>query len=127
MDITPLIPKGRNIINSYSETGFKISEKDFLGSITLLPTKVLELSLTEKEFLEEEKLLSFLNNFSEEEIEILLIGTGKKHLRLKQNLRSKIKEKFSNISIDEMATSAACRTFNILTLEDRKVAAILIV
>lgn len=127
MDITPLIPKGRNIINSYSETGFKISEKDFLGSITLLPTKVLEISLTEKEFLEEEKLLSFLNNFSEEEIEILLIGTGKKHLRLKQNLRSKIKEKFSNISIDEMATSAACRTFNILTLEDRKVAAILIV
>lgn len=127
MDITPLIPKGRNIINSYSETGFKISEKDFLGSIILLPTKVLEISLTEKEFLEEEKLLSFLNDFSEEEIEILLVGTGKKHLRLKQNLRSKIKEKFSNISIDEMATSAACRTFNILTLEDRKVAAILIV
>lgn len=127
MDITPLIPKGRNIINSYNETGFKISEKDFLGSIILLPTKVLEISLTEKEFLEEEKLLSFLNNFSEEEIEILLIGTGKKHLQLKQNFRSKIKEKFSNISIDEMATSAACRTFNILTLEDRKVAAILIV
>ena len=97
MDITPLIPKGRNIINSYNETGFKISEKDFLGSVILLP------------------------------IEILLIGTGKKHLQLKQNFRGKIKAKFFNISIDEMATSAACRTFNILTLEDRKVAAILIV
>jgi hypothetical protein len=126
MDITPLIPKGRNIINSYGDSGFKISEKDFSGSVILLPNSVKEISFEQKDFAEEEKLLSFLSEFADNEIEILLIGTGKNHLHLKTNLREKIKEKFSFASIDEMTTGAACRTFNILTLEDRKVAAILI-
>jgi uncharacterized protein len=124
MDITPLIPKGRNLINSYNDSGFVISEKNFSGSIILMSTKVLEIPLTEKDLLEEEKLLSYLENFSDSQIEILLIGTGKNHLRLSPNLKTKIKEKLS-VSIDEMSTSAACRTFNILTLEDRKIAAIL--
>lgn len=124
MDITPLIPKGRNLINSYNESGFVISEKNFSGSIILMPTKVLEIPLTEKDLLEEEKLLPYLENFFDSQIEILLIGTGKSHLRLSPNLKTKIKEKLF-VSIDEMSTSAACRTFNILTLEDRKIAAIL--
>jgi len=127
MDITPLIPKGRNIINSYSDSGFKISEKDFSGSIILLPSEVLEISFREKDLLEGEKLLDCLSDFTDAEIEIILIGTGKNHLHLKPSLREKIKEKFSFASIDEMTTGAACRTFNILTLEDRKVAAILVI
>jgi uncharacterized protein len=125
MDITPLIPKGRNLIDSYSDLGFKISKRDFFGSIILLPTKVIEITLNEKELFEE-KLLDLINEIIEEKIEILLVGTGKKHLTPNNLIRQKIKDKLTLASVDFMTTSAACRTFNILTLEDRVVAAILI-
>ena len=131
MDITPLIPKGRNIINAYSDSGFKISDKNFSGSVMLSPNNVIEISIKEDNFLEAGQLVSLVESFAENHIEVLLIGTGKKHIRLSQHLRqdlhNKLKEKSPFLSIDEMTTSAACRTFNILTLEDRKVGAILIV
>lgn len=125
MDITPLIPKGRNLIDSYGDLGFKISKKDFFGNIILLPTKVIEIKLNEQESFEK-NLLNFINELKEEKIEILLIGTGKKHLIPNNLIRQQIKDKFTLASVDFMTTSAACRTFNILTLEDRIVAAILI-
>lgn len=127
MDITPLIPKGRNIINSYSDSGFKISEKDFSGSIFLSPENVQEINLKESDNIEEEKLLSLLTKNTNSRIEILLVGTGKKHLHLSPKIKAEYKKIFPDSSIDEMTTSAACRTFNILTLEDRKVAAILLI
>ncbi|MBU6339392.1 MAG: Mth938-like domain-containing protein [Rickettsiales bacterium] len=127
MDITPLIKKGRNIIDSYSDLGFKISKKDFSGSIILLPTKVTEIKLNENEIFEEEKLLNLIAEFSEEKIEILLIGTGKTHKAPNHNFKQRIREKLPSASVDFMTTAAACRTFNILTLEDRIVAAILVI
>jgi len=126
MDITPLIPKGRNLINSYGDDKFIISEKEFFSSVFLQPEVVTEISLNEEDFSDSDKILSLLTNFELSEIEILLFGTGKNHQIIKTALRQKIKEKFPEISINEMTTAAACRTFNVLTLEDRKVAAILI-
>lgn len=58
-------------------------------------------------------------------IEILLLGTGAKlrfpHPRLTQPLSA------AGIGLEVMATDAACRTYNILRSEDRKVAAALLV
>lgn len=58
-------------------------------------------------------------------IEILLLGTGARlrfpHPRLTQPLAR------AGIGLEVMATDAACRTYNILRGEDRKVAAALIV
>ena len=127
MDITPLIKKGRNIVDSYSDLGFKISKQDFFGSLIILPTKIIEIKLTEREVLEEEKLLNLIYELKEEKIEILLIGTGKKHLIPNHLFKKNVKDKIPFASVDFMTTSAACKTFNILTLEDRSVAAILII
>jgi uncharacterized protein len=59
--------------------------------------------------------------FIEMQPEVLLLGTGKQqqfaHPQLLQNL---IK---AGISIEFMDTAAACRTYNILVAEDRKVVA----
>lgn len=126
MDITPLIPKGRNIINSYSDDKFIISQKEFFNSVLLQPEVVLENNLNYNDLEDEEKILQLLSSSNIADSEILLFGTGKNHKIIKSSLKNKIKEKFPNISINEMTTAAACRTFNILTLEDRKVVAILI-
>ncbi len=126
MDITPLIPKGRNLINSYNENNFTISEKEFIGSIILQPTVVEEVSFKDHDLENEKKIFDLFAKINISETEIILIGTGNFHKIINHTLKQKLTSKFPNISISEMTTSAACRTFNILTLEDRKVAAILI-
>ena len=127
MDITSPIAKGKNIINSYSDSGFKISEKKFAKAVILTLDKVKEIDLALDQINNAEKLLSFLIEFSDQEIDTLLIGTGSQHQRWNAGTRARIKEKFPSVSVDEMSTGAACRTFNILALEDRNVAAILVI
>ncbi|MFK5985485.1 MAG: MTH938/NDUFAF3 family protein [Pseudomonadota bacterium] len=58
-------------------------------------------------------------------IEMLLIGTGITHSFPAKQLYCKLGE--LPYSIDFMDTHAACRTFNILTNENRKVAALLFI
>ena len=57
--------------------------------------------------------------------EILLLGTGEQqkfpHPILLQTLIA------AGISVESMSTSAACRTYNILTSEDRKVVAAILI
>lgn len=125
MDITSLPTKGKNIIKSYSDFEFTVSDKKISGSIILTADKLEQVVINSSQINNSEKLFEILLPFIESEVEILLIGTGKTHQRLDQKIRQKMKEK--NISIDEMTTAAACRTFNILTLEDRKVAALLLI
>ena len=57
-------------------------------------------------------------------IEILIIGTGKRHEMISPELRRALKE--HGVGFDTMDTGAACRTFNILLGEGRRVAAALI-
>jgi len=125
MDITPDVPNGVNIINAYDDNGFKISEKNYIGSLVVNIENITQVKLSSQEINQEGKIISLLNNI--DTIEVLLVGTGKKHLRLQHNIRQEIKDKFSGVCVDEMSTSAVCRTYNILALEDRKVAAILVV
>ncbi len=57
--------------------------------------------------------------------EVVLLGTGEKHQflhpKIVQNLTAK------NIPLECMTTAAACRTYNILMSEGRKVAAALLI
>ena len=59
------------------------------------------------------------------EPEILIIGCGAKKIAIPhQHLASLMSR---NIGIEAMDTAAACRTYNILAGENRKVAAILLI
>jgi uncharacterized protein len=61
----------------------------------------------------------------EVEPEILLIGCGAKKIAIpNQHLATLMSQK---IGIETMDTAAACRTYNILAGENRKVAAILLI
>lgn len=58
--------------------------------------------------------------------EVLLIGTGSRMQMAPPHFRQALKEKFSaGIGIESMDTGAACRTYNVLMNEGRRVAACL--
>ena len=121
MDITPQIPKDRNIINGYGSEGFKINETLHQNSLILTSNQIIEVKINSvTEFFDAD-----LKNILDSNPEILLIGTGKNHQIIPADLKNKIKSQYPEISIDEMTTGSACRTYNILMMEDRNVAAFL--
>ncbi len=121
MDITPVIPKNRNAINGYGVEGFKINETAYSHSIILTPNQILEVKVDSLEDFFEQNLKAIIDF----EPEILLVGTGKNHKIISPDLKNKIKTQYPQISIDEMSTASACRTYNILMSEDRNVVAFL--
>ncbi len=123
MDLTPLIPEERKFLESYGETGFKVSGEWHQGAILLLPEKVIPWTLSKAA--EELEIGDFDPLFElGEPPEILLIGLGATGFRLPKPLREGLRAK--GPVADAMATGPACRTYNVLMAEERRVAAALI-
>jgi uncharacterized protein len=121
MDITPKANSNQNFINSYGPDGFKINEILYKNSVILTPYQIIEVKINSVEDFFEQELKTIINL----EPEIFLIGTGKKHIIIPVNLKNKIKQQYSSVSVDEMSTGSACRTYNILMTENRNVVTIL--
>jgi len=123
MDVTPLVPKGRQLIQSYGDGGFRISGTRHEGSVWILPERTIgwpvnAIAEADPESLKELIALSALH------VRILLIGTGKSMLPLPAPWRAMARE--ANVAIEGMDTGAASRTYNVLLSEEREVAAALI-
>jgi uncharacterized protein len=119
MDITPLIPSGKKIITAYGDGGFSINNEKIMGSLIVMPDRIISWGVTEDNF--SVQSLEFLSNHQND---ILLLGLGKQHHILPTHLLQNIKK--HTRSVDIMTTGAACRTYNILLSEGRKVVAALI-
>ena len=117
-DIMPPVGANAQLIQSYGSESFRIGNAIYSHSVLVLPTLTvawngsLELSAMEALLTESPP------------IEVLLIGTGKRHEMVSPELRKELKAR--GIALDTMDTGAACRTFNILLGESRRVAAALI-
>lgn len=120
MDISPLIPKGRQIITGYGEGGFKINGEWVDGSLLVFPDRVERWKISDAALMPED----FESVLKAEGLELLLLGTGKSMQSVHPAVRNALK--MSNISLDVMDTGAACRTYNVLLSEERRVAAALI-
>jgi uncharacterized protein len=122
MDVTPLIPQGQQIIQSYNANGFKVSGVVHSGAIIVLP------EATEIWTAENFSGLS-LENFStlierSREIDVVLLGTGAKMEFFAPSLKKALKGK--GLMVEAMDSGAACRTYNVLMAEGRRVAAALL-
>ncbi len=120
MDITPAIAKGKQILMGYGAGAFKVNNESIPGSLLLLPDRVIPWNASEPfnpETLRE--LFQYLDG-----IDIFLVGTGKDMAFLPPGIRAELKAK--KIAVDLMGTGAACRTYNVLLSEERRVAAALI-
>jgi len=122
MDVTPLVPQGRQIIESYGNGGFKVTGEAFQGSVLVLPETTSAWPLTD---IDEMDLASLEQAFAAEPpVEVLLIGCGRSMAFIDPDLRAAASAR--GVALEPMDTGAACRTFNVLVMEDRRVAAALI-
>jgi uncharacterized protein len=120
MDVTPLIPEGLQIIQSYSAAGFRISGQRYTQAIFVTPEKTQV--WTDKKNIEELESRDFLI-LEEDTSDIILIGTGTTFCFLPTPLQKSLREK--GIKPDMMDSGAACRTYNVLMAEGRRVAVFL--
>lgn len=122
VDITPLLPGGRQIVESYGEGRFRVSGTQHQGSILVLPERTLAWPVTafaEITLATLEPLLA-----AEPRPELLLLGCGSRLALLPSALRSGLRAR--GLGVEAMDTGAACRTYNVLLAEGRAVAAALI-
>ena len=122
MDVTPLIPQGRQIIESYGDGGFRVTGERYSGSILVLPERAAAWAPATIQDIDIESLEPVLS--AEPAVEVLLIGCGGSMAFIDPDLRAAAKAR--GVALEPMDTGAACRTYNVLTMEDRRVAAVLI-
>jgi uncharacterized protein len=124
MDVTPLIPQGRQIIDAYGEGGFRISGRRVEGSVIVFPDKVTPWAVDEIGALSAGSLDAVSAAGRAGSVELLLIGTGARMAQIDRTLRQALRA--DGVVIEVMDTGAACRTYNVLMAEGRRVAAALI-
>ena len=123
MDVTPLIKEGQQIIQSYAAGRFKISGISYDHPVIVAPneTNLWPDAPDKIEDFDVESLRSLLAHASE--IDVLLVGTGSKMHFISQKIRTDLSA--LGLAIDVMDTGAACRTYNVLVAEGRRVVAVM--
>lgn len=121
-DLTPDEPGHLQMIQGYREGGFTIGGARHEGPVLVLRERTLAWQVAAFEQLTVESLEPVLA--AEPAIEILVLGAGAGFAMVSQGFRQAVRER--GVAIECMATPAACRTFNVLLAEDRRVGAALI-
>ena len=121
-DITPQVSPGRQLIQSYGGGAFRITGVVYTSSVIVLPEQTLMWQASSFDDISAGGLAPLMTENAD--IEVLLIGCGPRMGMPKADIRDALKE-FSIVP-EWMDTGAACRTFNVLIAEDRRVAAALI-
>ena len=122
MEFTPLVPENRQIVQSYGIGRFKVSQIEYESSIIVLPLRTLSWGVKALNDINFQNLAPVLED--NPPIDILLIGCGKSMQLLPRDFSDRWRQ--NSIAVDAMDTGAACRTYNILSAEGRRVAAALI-
>ena len=121
LDLSPVNIEGRNIIQSYGNGKFQINDKQYDHSVLVLPDQVIPWTPTDTNnlILDDFKKVLAVGPI----VELLLLGCGKTTWFLPLPLRDELKE--MGLVLEPMDTGAACRTFNVLLGENRRIAAAL--
>jgi uncharacterized protein len=109
---------GRQVVERYAASGFRVSGAVYLGPVLVFPDRTE--AWAEPAFTAE-GLAPVLAHGG---VELLLLGCGRRTAPVSVELRSALKA--GGIKVEPMDTGAACRTYNMLAAEDRRVAAALL-
>lgn len=120
MDITPLLKPEQKIIQSYGTGFFRVNGEIFKCPILICENDVAEWKCGDDILNLSLDILSLKNS-----IEILLVGTGKNSAVIPPSKRKNLIG--LGFTVDMMDTASACRTYNVLTAEGRRVAGALMV
>ncbi len=122
MDITPFIPADRQLIQAYGDGGFRISGIRHEGAVLVFPGRTLAWDVAAFSAVTADSLALVLE--AEPKVEILLLGSGGRMLLPSPDLRRHFRAQ--GVVLEAMDTGAACRTYNVLLAEERRVAAALL-
>lgn len=123
MDVTPLIKQGQQIIQSYANGRFKINGQSFETPVIVTPDDSFEWDMKRNVSKFEENDFTALLDMADD-IDVVLLGCGADMEFLPIPLKNSLKAKGLNVEV--MDTGAACRTYNVLMAEGRRVAAALL-
>ena len=115
-------PQDRLLVDGQGGGGFEVGGARHRGSILILQDRVLSWPVAATSEIDEAALQPVLE--ASGALEILLIGSGDRIVLLAPGLRQALRDHV--LGVDVMATPAACRTFNVMVMEQRAVAAALI-
>ena len=119
MDVTPLLRPGQQIIQSYAGGGFRVSGQAYQGAIIVWPE---ETKLWSAAAFADLQTSDFSLVYEHDPLpDVVLFGTGAAQQFLIPALRQALRAK--GLVIEVMDTGAACRTYNVLVAEGRRVVA----
>ena len=113
---------GQHLIEAYGEGGFRLSDGRHEGSVLLLPEGVETFSPRSMKEVDRASLAAVAQQ--SDDIDIFILGSGQKQIFASAELQKYFIQ--HNIALEVMDSGAACRTYNILVSEGRKVAAAII-
>jgi uncharacterized protein len=113
---------GRAPIDGYGQGGFRFAGMSHRGSLLIVPSGIYAWNVFDPREISERSLTRV---FAEaDQIDLLMIGSGRDPVAIPIALRERCKE--AKISIDIQPTGGATSTYNVLLDENRRVAAALI-
>jgi uncharacterized protein len=121
MELTPVVASGRQVIESYGPRGFRVTGVAYARSILVFPDATLDWEVAGIEDVTPDALRPVVERGG---TEVLLLGCGIRMRPVPAALRQALKA--AGIGLEPMDTGAACRTYNVLLAEDRRVAAALL-
>ena len=104
-------------IDGYGPGGFRIGGTWYSGSVIVTAQGTMPFAGLNAEGFQPMIALA-------SDIDVLLVGMGSDIAPLEPNLRESLEN--AGIGVEIMSTSSACRTYNVLLNEDRRVAAALV-
>lgn len=119
LDINPVVPADRQLIQAYGDGGFKVTGVAYSGSIVVYADQTVEWAASALDEITPENLAEITAR--KDDIDILLVGCGPTFAAIPKGLRAFLKE--HDIVLEWMDSGAAARTFNVLIAEERRVAA----
>ncbi len=123
MEIAQVVPEGRQIVQSYWSGGFTVSGVRHHGGLVITSTHTQALEAGGGD-VSSEQLVALRPLAEAGDVELLVIGTGSAFRLCPAALRSELRG--WGLAVEAMATPAACRTYNLLITEGRRVAAALL-
>ena len=111
--------KGQPAVDAYGDGGFRLAEQRFEGSVIVTPLGLypwMPKSVEEITPVSLAPIIEAIGHF-----DFVIIGSGETTLRLPADARRRLESQA--IFADVMATGAACRTYNLMLSENRRVAA----
>ena len=118
MELTPQSSAGRQLIERYGPGGFRVSGVVFTGPVLVFPDRTIPWEAAAP------TLAGLAPLVEQGGIEVILLGMGRRGAPVAPALRATLKAR--GIGVEAMDTGAACRTYNVLLAEDRRVAAALV-